>query len=79
MSHKKIFLLYQNSIQESENESIFNTNDYCLKDKILLLSRFDSRQLCERKAVVLDALNFSTSNRLLGGASASGKDSAHIL
>jgi hypothetical protein len=75
----KIFLLYQNSIQESDNDDIFNTNHYCLKDKILLLSKFDSRQPCERTAVMLDASNFSTSNRLLGGASASGKDSAHIL
>ncbi len=40
----KIFLLYQNSIQESENEAIFNINDNCLKDKIVLLSRFDSSQ-----------------------------------
>ncbi len=50
-----------------------------MKDKILLLSRFDSRKPCERTAVVLDLSNFSTSNRLLGGASASGKDSSHIL
>jgi hypothetical protein len=50
-----------------------------LKDKIVLMSRFDSRQPCERTLHVLDASNFSTSNRLLGGASASGKDSAHIL
>jgi hypothetical protein len=75
----KIFLLYQNSIQESDNDAIFNINDYCLKDKIVLLSRFGSRQPFERTAVLLDASNFSTSNRLLGGASASGKDSADIL
>ncbi len=50
-----------------------------MKDKIVLLSRFDSRQPGERTAVVLDASNFSLSNRLLGGASASGKDSAQIL
>ncbi len=50
-----------------------------MKDKIVLLSRFDSRQPCERTAVLLDAFNFSTSNRLLGGASASGKDSAHAV
>ncbi len=48
-----------------------------MKDKILLMSRFDSRQPYERTAVVLDLSNFSTSNRLLGGASAYGKDSAH--
>jgi hypothetical protein len=71
--------LYQYSIQESENNAVFNTKDYCLKDKIVLLSRFDSRQLRERTAVLLDASNFSIYNRLLGGASASGKDSPHTL
>jgi hypothetical protein len=50
-----------------------------LKNKILLLSKFDSREPGERTAVFLDASNFSTSNRLLGGASASGKDSVQIL
>jgi hypothetical protein len=75
----KNFLLYQNSIQESENYAIFNINDYCLKNKILLLSKFDSREPGERMAIVLDASNFNKSNRLLGGASASGKDSTHIL
>ncbi len=50
-----------------------------MKDKIVLLSRFDSRQLGERIAVLLDSSDFSFSNKLLGGASASGKDSAHIL
>jgi hypothetical protein len=63
----------------SENDAIININDYCLKDKIVLLSRCDSRKLGERTAVVLDASNFTTFNRLLGGASASGKDSAQIL
>ncbi len=50
-----------------------------MKDKIVLLSRFDSRNPYLRTAVVLDASNFSTYNRLLGGASASGKDGSHIL
>jgi hypothetical protein len=50
-----------------------------LKGKIVLLSRFDSRQVGERTAVLLDASNFKTSNRLLGGASASGKDSTHAV
>jgi hypothetical protein len=72
-------LLYQNSTQESENEAIFNINDYCLKDKILILSRFDSRQPGERSALALDALNFSTSNRFLGGGSACGKDVDHTV
>ncbi len=72
--------MYQNSIQESDNDVIFNNiNDHCLKYKIVLLSRFYSRQSFERTAVVLDASDFNLSNRLLGGASASGKDSAHIL
>jgi hypothetical protein len=48
-----------------------------LKDKIVILSRFDSRQPGERSALVLDASSFGTSNRLLGGGSACGKDSAH--
>jgi hypothetical protein len=70
-----LFLSYQNSIQESENDANLNINDYCLKDKIVLLSRFDYRQPGERTMVgVLDASNFSTSNRLLGGGSACGKD-----
>jgi len=46
-----------------------------LKDRIVLMCRFDSRQPDERKALVLDASNFSTLNRLLGGGSACGKDS----
>jgi hypothetical protein len=50
-----------------------------LKDKIVLLDRFNSRQEYSRTAVVVDASNFSTSNRLLGGASAYGKDNAHIV
>ncbi len=50
-----------------------------MKGKIVLLSRFDSRQVGERTAVLLDASNFKTSNRLLGGASASGKDSTHAV
>ncbi len=50
-----------------------------MKNKIVLMSRFDSRQTLERTAVLLDASNFSTSNRLLGGASASGKDSVHAV
>ncbi len=43
------------------------------------MSRFDSRQPRERTAVLLDASGFGPSNRLLGGASASGKDSAHAV
>jgi hypothetical protein len=54
-------------------------NGYCLKDKIVLLSRFDSRQPGERSALVLDAPNFITSNRLLGGGSACGKDVDHTV
>jgi hypothetical protein len=50
-----------------------------LKDKIVLLSRFDSRQPGERTALVLDASNFSKSNRLLGGGTACCKDSTHTL
>jgi hypothetical protein len=50
-----------------------------LKDKIVLMSRFDSRQSFERTAVVLDVSNFSTSNRLLGGGSACGKDGAQTV
>ncbi len=50
-----------------------------MKDEIVLLGRFDSRQPYERTAVLIDAFNFCTSNRLLGGASASGKDSAHAV
>jgi hypothetical protein len=50
-----------------------------LKDKIVLLSRFGSSQPCERVAVMLDASNFSTSNRLLGGGSNSSKDNAKIV
>ncbi len=66
-------------MQECENSAIFNTNHCCLKDKIVLLSKFNSRQKCERTAVLLDASNFITSNKILGGASAYGKDSAHIF
>ncbi len=47
-----------------------------MKDKIVILSRLYSRQPGERSALLLDALNFSMSNRLLGGGSACGKDSA---
>ncbi len=50
-----------------------------MKDKIVLMSRFDSRKPYERTAVLLDASKFSASNRLLGGASAYDKDSSHIL
>ncbi len=66
-------------MQESENDAIFNTNDNCLKDKIVLLSRFNSRKSSERTIHVLDASIFSASNRLLGGSSASGKDSSHTV
>jgi hypothetical protein len=67
-------------MQASENDAIFNTNDdFNLKDKIVMLSRFDSRQPYERTAFLLNASNFSTSNRLLGGSSASGKDSVHTI
>jgi hypothetical protein len=78
-SLKKIFLLYQNSIQEYENDAIFNINHYCLRDKIVLLSRSDSRQPCERTAVVLDASSFRIFNRLLGGASVYNIDNSDIL
>ncbi len=50
-----------------------------MKNKIVLLSKFDSRKPYEKTAVVLDASNFSLYNRLLGGASASGKDSAQAV
>jgi hypothetical protein len=59
-----------NRVQESDNDAIFNIDDYLLKDKIVLLSRFDSRKPCEKTAIVLDASNFSIFNTLLGGASA---------
>ncbi len=78
-SLNKIFFLYQNSIHEPDNDGIFNINHYCLRNKIVLLSRSDSRQPCERIAVGLDASNFGTSNKLLGGASAYNKDNANIL
>jgi hypothetical protein len=54
-------------------------NDCCLKDKIILLNRFDSRQPGETSALVLDASSFSLSNRLLGGGSACGKDADHTI
>ncbi len=51
-----------------------------MKDKIVLLNRFDSRKPSERTMIaVLDAANFCTSNRLLGGGSACSKDSAHTV
>ncbi len=49
-----------------------------MKDKVVILSSFDSRKPSKRSALVLDASNFSTSNRLLGGGSACGKDSADM-
>ncbi len=49
-----------------------------MKDKIVLLSRSDSRQPGERTVHVIDVSNFSTFNRLLGGSSASGKETPHI-
>ncbi len=71
--------MYQNSTQEPDNDVIFNINDYYLKDKIVLLIKFDSRQPGERSALVLDASSFSPSNRLLGGGSACGKDVDHTV
>ncbi len=67
--------MYQNRTQESDYDAIFNVNDYCMKDKIVLLSRFDSRQPCDRSALVLDFSIHSESMKLLGGGSAYGKNS----
>jgi hypothetical protein len=76
MTHKKNFYYIENSLQESENNPISNVNYCCLRDKVVLLSRFDSRQPCERTVDVLDASNISTSN---GGGSAFGKDVDHTV
>jgi hypothetical protein len=50
-----------------------------LKDKILLLSRFESRHPGDRIVGVLDASKFSMCNRLLGGGSTCGKDIDHTV
>ncbi len=47
-----------------------------MKDKIVLISGFDSRQPGERTVALINASKFSKSKRLLGGGSACGKDSA---